>query len=124
MHDLAVARDEQRLEPTGIETVGDDIQEISSPSPSARAGMEGAPNSACYTVELCAGSAGLSCSLAEAGFATLSVDHGNNSHRPKSPCVNFDLSQDAGWLLLYEILRGRQTAICPRCATMWNVLQS
>ena len=104
MHDLADAREEQQLERTGIETVGDDIQEISSPSPAACVGMAGAPNSACYTVELCAGSAGLSCSLAEAGFSTLAVDHGSNSHKPRSPCVNFDLSQDSGWKLLYDLL--------------------
>ena len=85
--------------------------------------MKGAPYSACYTVELCAGSAGLSCSLAEAEFATLSVDHGRNSHRPKSPCFDFDLSQDAGWLLLYELLEADKL-LCPRRATMWNVLQS
>ena len=120
MHELAVTRDEKQLAKAGIDEAGDGIRGSSSSSTSACQDMEGAPSSACYTVELCAGSAGLSLSLSEAGFSTVTVDHGKNSHKPKSPCVNLDLSLDSGWTALYALLESDKLLYvhgAPPCGT-------
>ena len=63
-----------------------------------------APSLAGYTVELCAGSAGLSARLWKEGFATLAVDDARNRHRQKAPCVCLDLSIDSGWQVLYRLV--------------------
>ena len=52
------------------------------------------------TIELCAGSAGLSAAIAEQGMEAVAVDHAFNSHVPKVPCIRLDLSDERSWQVL------------------------
>ena len=70
--------------------------------------------------ELCAGSAGLSCAVGDAGFDACSIDHRFNKHKPKMPIANFDLSSPVGQNCVLELLNsGRVFAvhIKPPCGT-------
>ena len=90
-------------------------EELVSPQPFADA-----PSCACYTAELCAGSAGLSAKLYEKGFTVVPVDHSHNSHRQQAPCVILDLSIDSGWVLLYRLLSEKRLFYvhgAPPCGT-------
>ena len=55
-------------------------------------------------LELCAGSAGLSCAVGDAGFDACSIDHRFNEHKPKMPIANFDLSSPVGRNCVLELL--------------------
>ena len=47
-------------------------------------------------IELCAGSAGLSCAIRDAGFDACPVNQKYNKRRPHMPIANFDLSSPFG----------------------------
>jgi hypothetical protein len=71
-------------------------------------------------LELCAGSAGLSCAIRDAGFDACPIDHKFNKHKPKMPIANFDLSSPFGQNYVLELLNsGRVFAvhIGPPCGT-------
>ena len=76
--------------------------------------------SALIFIELCAGSAGLSCAVRDAGFDACPIDHKYNKRRPKMPIANFDLSSPLGQNYVLELLdSGRVFAvhIGPPCGT-------
>ena len=55
-------------------------------------------------LELCAGSANLSCALRNCGFQAIAVDHSKNAHRPKIHCVQIDLAAVGAFSLIKAIL--------------------
>ena len=76
--------------------------------------------SECVTIEFCAGSAGLSAVLKQAGLQVIPIDHGGNTHKQKTRCVVIDLSSDDAWNLVETILRSGKVLYChlgPPCGT-------
>lgn len=60
------------------------------------------------TLELCAGSAGLTAELRSIGFDAVGIDHTKNRHACKAPCVLLDLSTEHGQqICLLAINSGR-----------------
>ena len=80
-----------------------DSSEVKSAGTSAFA-WSGAPSQSVFTLELCCGSAGLTGSLATAGFSGIAVDHSANRHRPSVQVLNLDLSKPAAWDILSRML--------------------
>ena len=56
-------------------------------------------------IELCAGSARLSATLAAQGFEATAIDHIKNRHRQCHPCSNIDLSSDEGYNYAQSLLK-------------------
>ena len=69
----------------------------------------------CLTIELCAGSAGLSSSLRSCGFQVLPVDHKSNRHIPKVSCVNIDLTNKSAISILIAVVN-HSNAVYVHCA--------
>ncbi len=81
---------------------------------------DGIPSKMCYTVELCAGTAGFTASLARAGFEALAIDHRFNRHAAKVPCITLDLALRSSWAVLEDLLAtGRLVYVhgAPPCGT-------
>lgn len=65
----------------------------------------GAPLNSLYFVELCAGCARLSASMAARGFKVLAVDHVHNRHKQCHQTVNIDLTNDEAVAYLATLLK-------------------
>ena len=74
--------------------------------------MGGIAISVLIVLELCAGSAGLSCAVRDAGFDACPIDHKFNKHKPKMPIANFDLSSPFGQNYVLELLNSEQFLLC------------
>ena len=74
----------------------------------------------CLTLEICAGSAGLSSALRARGFQTLPVDHNCNRHEQQVACTQIDLTADYAESLIMDIINCGQLVYChiaPPCGT-------
>ena len=76
------------------------------PADQARSNSKGMH--AALTIELCAGTAGLTAELRHVGFDSIGIDHRKNRHSTKAPCVLLDLATDHGQqICLLAIRSGR-----------------
>ena len=57
-----------------------------------------------FTLELGAGTAGLSAALRREGAETIAIDHRHNRHKMQVPGLVLDLATDAGWTLVWRML--------------------
>ena len=104
--------------------VGTPLRPVSASSADPMARDErkfsGAPSQAIYTVELCAGSAGVTCRLMKAGFAGIPVDHVMDRHSQETPCLMLNLANPSSWTVLEDLLvSGRLLYVhaAPPCGT-------
>ena len=75
---------------------------------------------ALLTLELCAGSAGVSCELNKRGFTALGIDHARNRHKVKAPCAKVDLSAEGGHSVIRDMYLRSQVFfswLAPPCGT-------
>ena len=80
----------------------------------------GAASKSLYTIELCAGSAGLTAEIIRAGFNGIPVDHKTNLHVQRAACLVIDLTKADSWVLLGKLLdTGRVLYVhsAPPCGT-------
>ena len=56
------------------------------------------------TLELCAGSAGVTSALCNRGFTGIGVDQARNPHRPKAACAKIDLASAQGQQIILEFI--------------------
>ena len=82
--------------------------------------LHGAASRSLYTIELCAGSAGLTAEIIRAGFNGIPVDHKTNLHVQRAACLVIDLTRADSWVLLVKLLdTGRVLYVhsAPPCGT-------
>jgi hypothetical protein len=70
------------------------------------------PFSSLLTLEICAGSAGLTAALRRVGFDALGVDHKGNKHFPKAPTAKIDISSAEGQRIIREVLDSKRLFYC------------
>jgi hypothetical protein len=83
-------------------------------------GFKGVPFDKLYTLELCAGSAGLTAQLRRYGFESTAVDHKHNRHKSLAPVVQLDLSLDSSQVIIREVIRSGRLVyihVAPPCGT-------
>lgn len=56
------------------------------------------------TLELCAGSAGVTAALCNRGFTGIGVDQARNPHRPKAACAKIDLASAQGQQIIMDFI--------------------
>ena len=96
--------------PPAIDALGSPTpQPVGAPPVSAACDTvwQGAPQGACRTVELCAGTAVLSAQLAEAGFPAIAVDRARPSKTLRFPTMALDLTVPENWESVRRLLEDR-----------------
>ena len=94
---------------------------MKEPDSVTRSIFDGAPKNAVFTIELCAGCARLSASLAAKGFRAMAVDQKSNKHKQAYATVALDLASEEAVKFLLSLLEqpGRVFYVhaAPPCGT-------